>query len=235
MNHNTQITADIHQKQALYDFLAQFATEHKRQKIEEVVRLRTRYITVVLEDIYQPQNASAVVRSCDCFGIQDLYVIENRNVFEIKSGVTLGASKWVDIYRYNHPGRNNTVDCLKALKEKGYRLVATTPHRQDCLLEDLSIEGKMALLFGTEELGLSDTALSMADESVRIPMYGFTESFNISVSVALCLFHLVRTLHHSRLDWQLSREEQLDIKLNWIKKIVNRADLLEKKFLQEYR
>ncbi len=226
---------DIQQKQALYHFLSQFATENKRQKIEEVVRQRTRYITVVLEDIYQPQNASAVVRTCDCFGVQDIHVIENRNVFELKSGVTLGASKWVDIYRYNQAGQNNTLECLTSLKQKGYRLVATTPHRKDCLLQDLSLEGKMALLFGTEELGLSDTALSMADEFVRIPMYGFTESFNISVSVALCLYHLIHALHRSSIAWRLSPHEQLDIKLNWIKKVVNRADLLEKKFFQQAR
>ncbi len=220
-------------KTALYEYLSGFATENKRSKIEQVLDHRTRYVTVVLEDIYQPQNASAVVRSCDCFGIQDLYVIENRNIFEVKAGVTLGASKWVDIHRYNRANEDNTVTCLTELKQRGYRLIATTPHRDDCLLHELPLEGKMALLFGTEELGLSETALSMADEYVRIPMFGFTESFNISVSVAICLYHIISALHQSDIQWQLTPEERLDIKLNWIRKIINRPDLLEKKFFEE--
>ncbi|MDQ7065275.1 MAG: RNA methyltransferase [candidate division KSB1 bacterium] len=222
------MTPDV--KAALYDYLSGFATENKRRKIEQVLDHRTRYVTVVLEDIYQPQNASAVVRSCDCFGVQDLYVIENRNIFEVKAGVVLGASKWVDIHRFNHTNIDNTVACLTELKKRGYRLVATTPHRDDCMLEDLPLDGKMALLFGTEELGLSDTALSMADEYVRIPMFGFTESFNISVSVALCLYHIITALHKSDLPWRLTPVERLDIKLNWIRKVINRPDLLEKKF-----
>lgn len=219
--------------EALYRYLCQFITENKRQKIEEVVQQRTRYVTVVLEDIYQPQNASAVVRTCDCFGVQDIYAIENRNVFELKAGVTLGASKWVDIHRYNRRDRDNTAACLHDLKARGYRLVATTPHRHDCLLQDLSLQGKMALLFGTEELGLSETALSMADEFVRIPMYGFTESFNISVSVAICLYHIIHALRRSELPWRLTAEEQLQVKLNWVRQILPRPDLLEKQFLKE--
>ncbi|MDQ7052322.1 MAG: TrmH family RNA methyltransferase [candidate division KSB1 bacterium] len=119
------MTPDV--KAALYDYLSGFATENKRRKIEQVLDHRTRYVTVVLEDIYQPQNASAVVRSCDCFGVQDLYVIENRNIFEVKAGVVLGASKWVDIHRFNHTNIDNTVACLTELKKRGYRLVATTP------------------------------------------------------------------------------------------------------------
>ena len=220
-------------KQQLYAYLANFATTNKREKIEQVVAYRTRYLTVVLEDIYQAQNASAVIRSCDCFGVQDLHVIENRNQFAIKVGVTQGASKWVDIHRYNQQDTSNTQLCLQTLKRQGYRIIATSPHRNDSPLADLSLDGKMALVFGAEELGLSQEALALADEFVHIPMFGFTESFNISVSVAICLYHITTALHQSEMPWQLTPEEALNVKLSWIKKVVNRADLLEKKFLRE--
>ncbi len=221
------------QKQALYDYLSTFATENKRRKIEQVLVHRTRYLTVVLEDIYQPQNASAVVRSCECFGIQDLHVIENRNRFAVKVGVTQGAAKWIDIHRYHRPGQNSTRDCLQTLREQGYRLIATTPHRGDTTPDELPLAGKMALMFGTEELGLSEEALNLADEFLRIPMYGFTESFNLSVSVAICLYALVHRLADSGIDWHLSPEEKIDIRLNWIKKIIPRGETLERAFLQK--
>ncbi|MFO7999037.1 MAG: RNA methyltransferase, partial [Bacteroidales bacterium] len=155
-------------RRELLDHLSGFLTERRLERMKQVLDQRTRFLTVVLEDIYQSHNASAVLRSCECFGIQDVHIIENRNAFEVNPEVVMGASKWLDLHRYQNQD-TNTADCLKELKSSGYRLVAATPHKNDCLLEDLPLEEKTALIFGTEMEGLSETALQMADGFVTIP------------------------------------------------------------------
>ncbi len=224
---------DRETKIQLTEYLGTFITDHKKMRFEEVLAWRTRHITVVLEDIYQPHNASATIRSCDCFGVQDLHVIENRNRYTLSPGVSVGASKWVTLHRHNRRDRENTTSCLQQLRESGYRLIATTPHREDKLLHELPVDEPLALLFGTEETGLSDTALEMADEYLRIPMFGFTESFNISVSVALTLYELTKRLHGTEVNWRLSEEEIIDLRLAWSRKVVSRFRQLEEKFFQE--
>ncbi|HEB85038.1 MAG TPA: TrmH family RNA methyltransferase [Bacteroidetes bacterium] len=221
-------------KRELIDFLSEHITDARRELFETVLAGRTRYLTVVLEDIYQPHNASAVIRTCDGFGVQDLHVIENRNRYTLNPGVSLGASKWVTLHRYNRRGKDNTTRALQGLKERGYRLIATTPHTDEKRLDELPLEeGPIALLFGTELEGLSETALALAEEHVRIPMTGFSESFNISVSAAICLYDLTMRLKNSGLRWELSEEEKLEVKLQWLRASVRRAEKLEKRFFDE--
>lgn len=220
-------------KYRLLTYLEQYVSENKRTLIASSLDNRTRHITVVLEDIYQPQNASAVVRTCDCFGIQDLHVIENTNEYILNPRVVLGASKWVDIHQYNKPESNNTVECIEKLKNKGYRILATSPDRDCPSINDVEIKDKTALLFGTELYGLQPRTIEMADELVTIPMYGFTESFNLSVSAAICLNTLVGKLHASDVKWHLTQEERQEITLEWYKKIVNRSEILVKDFLSK--
>ena len=218
----------------LIKHLSQFITENKRQKIEDALQNRTYYLTVVLEDIYQPHNASAVVRTCDCFGIQKIHVIENKNLYKVNPDVTLGSSKWVDIVHHNKSS-NNTRSCLEELKNSGYRIIATTPHKNDTNLEDLLLDQKTALIFGTEKEGLSQDALDMADGFVKIPMFGFTESLNISVCAAISIHHLSMKLRNTGKPWQLTEEEKNIVRLNWIRGIINRSDLLEKDFLDNFQ
>ena len=225
---------DLSQKKHLLDYLSGFITENKKNKFDEIIKHRTRYITVVLEDIFQTHNASAVLRTCDCFGIQDVHIIENKNKYEVNSDVALGASKWLNLIKYNKK-ENNTYDTLSGLKKQGYRIIATSPHKNDTFLKDFSIKGKFALVFGTELEGLTDIVINNADEFVKIPMYGFTESFNISLSAALSLFYFSEKLRHSKVKWQLTEEEIIDIKINWAKSVVKRPDLLIKKFASNYR
>lgn len=216
------------------DFLQQFVSERRVGLIDKNIANRTKYVTVVLENIFQPQNASAVIRSCDCFGIQDLHVIENSNEYRLNPDVVMGASKWVDLYRYNRT-HNNTLETIKTLKEKGYRIVATTPHTNDVLLPDFDVsKGKAAFFFGTELTGLSDIVMDNADEFVKIPMYGFTESFNISVSAALVLSNLSTLIRQENVAWQLSEEERLELKLEWLKKTIKRGDELLEEQLQRW-
>jgi tRNA (guanosine-2'-O-)-methyltransferase len=217
-------------QEQLYEYLAQFITENKRSKIEDIVQWRTRYLTVVLEDIYQPHNASAVLRTCECFGIQDVHIIENRNKYTVNPDVVMGSTKWMNLHKYNGK-ENNTPDALLKLKADGYRIVATTPHTNDCNITDLDLsKGKVALVMGTEIDGITQTVFDMADEFVKIPMYGFTESFNISVTAAMCLHVLSGKLRGSDLPWQLSAEEQLLLKTDWVRNILTKPDLVEAEF-----
>lgn len=217
----------------LIQYLEQFVSQNKQDKISEVLAQRTNYITVVLENIFQPHNASAVLRSCDCFGIQDLHVIENENEYSPNKAVTIGANKWIDIHHYKEK-ENNTFDALRSLKAEGYRLVATTPHKDDVTLDELDIEkGKFALVFGTEKDGLTEEALAECDEFVKIPMVGFSESFNISVSAAICLHHVTNKLRQSDLKWGLTEKEIEDIKLDWYSKVVRNSDIILEDFQKQ--
>lgn len=216
--------------QDLIDHLSSFISDAKKEGMEAVLNKRTRYITVVLEDIYQPHNASAVIRSCDGFGIQDLHVIENQNEYTLNPNVAQGAHKWIDLLRYNHPGRSNTKACIMALREKGYLVYATSPHAAELNIDEVDLNRRAAFIFGTELSGLSDQARDLADHQVRIPMYGFTESYNLSVSVALLLQRVITKLHQSEINWQLEESEKQSIRLNWYRKSVKNAAILEKVF-----
>lgn len=218
----------------LLKYLSSVVTPERLSLYNKIVENRTNYITVVLEDIFQPQNASAVLRSCDCFGIQNVHVIENRNEFQVDTEVSLGSSKWVTLNTYNEK-ENNSLKTIQALKKEGYRIVATSPHINDVELPDFDVsKGKMALIFGSELPGISETVKREADEFLKIPMFGFTESFNISVSAAIILHHLTDKLHNTEtINWQLTEEEKTEIKIQWIKNTAKKSALIEKRFWEE--
>lgn len=220
------------QKKELITRLTPFVTEHRLARMLDVLSRRTRYLTIVVEDIYQSQNASAVLRSCECFGVQDVHIIENLNKYEINPDVALGANKWLSMHKYNEKDFN-TPDCLSHLKKQNYRIIATTPHQDDCLLEELPLDNKIALLFGTEMKGLSKEAIDMADGFMKIPMAGFTESFNISVSAAICLYHLAPKIRKEVKGWQLSEEEHTDILLLWLTLSVKNSNGIISHFQRE--
>ena len=217
----------------LIQYLQQFVTERRVKLFDTRLQNRTRYLTLVLEDIYQPHNASAVLRSCECFGVQDVHIIENRNAYRINPDVALGSYKWLTLKRYNQQ-KENTRYALENLKKEGYRIVAATPRHNKCLLEDFDLAGGMiALMFGSELNGLSPVALEMADEFIRIPMVGFTESLNISVSAAICIHFLTSVLRKSELPWHLNEEEKQELKLTWLKNTIKKADSIQKKFMDD--
>lgn len=223
----------IDQQEQLISYFSRFITLEKLAKIDRILVNRTRHVTIALEDVYQSLNISAILRSAECFGIQDVHVIEQRHAFVHNEGVDRGAAQWLSIHRYNQPDQDNMVSCIRSLKQSGYTIVATTPEKYDCLIEDVPLDKKTAWLFGTEMVGLSDQALAQADMRVKIPMFGFTQSFNISVSVALCLYSFVSRLHKSDVQWRMNYEQMLGIKLDWMRTMLSRADLLEKLFWQE--
>jgi tRNA (guanosine-2'-O-)-methyltransferase len=223
---------EAHHQQYL-EYLQELITAERLQKMREVLKYRTRFLTVVIEDIYQPHNASAVLRSCECFGVLDVHIIENRNTYQVNPDVALGASKWINIHRYN-AARENTQECIDTLREKGYRIVAATPHVNDCFLEDLPMTRPTAIVLGNEKEGLSSLVTEQADAFVKIPMFGFTESFNISVSAALCLYSLTASIHQGSIPWQLSEAEQRETLIQWIENTIKHPDTVRQGFIKRF-
>ncbi|MBQ0015689.1 MAG: RNA methyltransferase [Bacteroidales bacterium] len=209
-------TLDHRERLALYERAAELFSDNKRQLFDRLAAQRTRHVTVVLEDVYQSHNASAVLRSCDCFGVQDVHVVENRNRYCPNPDVAMGSNKWVDIYK-----RSSILDTYDALRAKGYRIVATLPHENDTMIGDLDVSQPTALVFGTELTGLTQEAIDHADAYVKVPMYGFTESFNISVCAALSLYALTERMRRSNIQWQLTDEDQTTLKLYWAMQVIH--------------
>ena len=203
-------------RQHVIDYLSGFINEARRARLQRVLRERTRHITVVLEDVYQPQNASAVVRTCECLGIQELHVIENRYEYRLNPAVVQGSSKWIELVKHNREDEDNTRPCIEALKQRGYRVIAMDPAPGGKTVEQLDISGKLALCFGSEEPGLSASLVELADETVRIPLHGFTQSYNLSVSAGISLYTLVTALRHSGVDWRLDEQDATELHIKWL-------------------
>lgn len=212
------------------EYLRNFVTDEKNALFDRLIDLRTDYVTLVLEDLYQSHNQSAVMRSADCYGIQEVHLIENRNAYDSTSTVSQGARQWLTLHRHRK-AENNTPETIARLKAEGYRIVATTPHTNDVLVDEVDLErGKMAFFFGTELTGLSDDVISEADEFVKIPMYGFTESLNVSVCAAIVMYSITRRLHGSSLDWHLSEHKKNEVLLQWYRNAVKASDEILERF-----
>jgi tRNA (guanosine-2'-O-)-methyltransferase len=234
----------------LLEHMSGFVTENRLELFHRILDDRTRYITVLLEDVYQAQNASAVLRTCDCVGVQDVHIVEEINAYEINPDVSVGSNLWLSLHHYNSgrpatreaymrkpdpAGGEYIVKAIQALRKDGYRIVATSPHKGGITPDNFDLEkGKAAFMFGTEQEGLSEKALRMADEFIQIPMVGFTESFNISVSAALILYTLRKRLEHSDIHWRIGEEEKALILRDWLRGSIKLGKQIEKKFLREH-
>lgn len=227
---------NVETKKGLVTYLEQFVTPQRRQLIQKNIELRTRHIAVMLENIYQPHNASAVLRSCDCFGVQDAYIIEDINEYRINPEVAMGATKWLTLHRFQSSADNSTGRCLEEMRAAGYTVVATTLRPGAVMLPDIPIDRKLALCFGTEEDGLSDYVHEQADLYLQIPMYGFTQSFNISVSAALSLYELTKRMRQpdSNVEWQLSAAERLDLLVDWLVKASTHGKALARQYFRDH-
>jgi tRNA (guanosine-2'-O-)-methyltransferase len=220
---------DINTK--LLTYLEGFVTDKRKKLFRNILQDRTRHFTVVLEDIYQQHNASAVIRSCDIFGIQDVHVIENKYKSKVSKNIAKGSQKWLSFHNYKED-TNNTLECLNSLKSKGYQIIATTPHNNSSILHDFDISKKSAFVFGVEKTGVSDLVINNADGILKIPMVGFTESLNISVAAAIILENLTFKLRNSSVDWKLTNEEQKILYASWIEKTIKNVDEIKERFIK---
>ena len=211
----------------LLQYLESYLTDRRKQRFDEVLANRTRHFTVAIEDIYQLHNTSAVLRSCDIFGIQDVHIIEDKYSDRIDGEIAMGAQKWVEVMKHS-----SAESCVDKMRSKGYQIVATTPHEEGHSLEEFDIRRPSCFFFGKEADGLSDIILHQADCFLTIPMYGFTESLNISVSAAIILQHVTSKLHESDLDWHLTEAEKFELRLDWCKKTIKSIDQIIERFNQ---
>lgn len=210
----------------LLEYLEDFITPERKERFEKILRKRTKYVTVAIEDVFQLHNTSAVIRSCEVFGIQEAHVIEDRFGKRLDKNIAMGAEQWVDVKRYS-----STQNCLEKLREDGYQIIATTPHNDSCLLENFKLDAKSALFFGTEKEGLSQAVLDNADGFLKISMVGFTESLNISVAAAIILQQLRTQLDDSSIQWHLTEIEKLEKMLDWTKKSIKSIDDILERYL----
>jgi tRNA (guanosine-2'-O-)-methyltransferase len=213
---------------AYLEFLENILTDNRKERFLNVLKNRTNHFTIAVEDIFQMHNTSAVMRSCEVFGIQELNVIEQRYGKSIDKEIAMGAQKWVDINAFD-----SISGCVDSLKAKGYQIIATTPHENDCLMDDFDISKPSALFFGTERDGLSEEILQKADGFLKIPMVGFTESLNISVSAAIIIQNLMHRLRNSDINWQLSEEEILKKRLQWARSSIKDIKRIEARYYKE--
>ena len=209
----------------LLNYLEGFLTENRKEGFLRVLQNRTKHFTIAMEDVYQLHNTSAVMRSCEVFGIQELNVIEQKFGKRIDSEIAMGAQKWVDVFRFN-----SVQVCLDSMREKGYQIIATSPHNDSCLLHEFDITKPAALFFGTESEGLSEEVLQQADGFLKIPMVGYTESLNISVSAAIIIQDITNRLRQSNLNWKLSEDEMLEKRLDWARKSIKDIEYIERKY-----
>lgn len=214
----------------ILEHLSSFVTQQRLDLMAQVMAKRTRNICVALEDIYQPHNVSAVLRSCDCFGIQDVHIVDPSNTFKDRKTVSLGAAKWLTTTRY----RDGLDTCVTSLKQRGYRILASTLRPGATTVQEVDCDQKIAVFFGNEEEGLSKRAHDLADEWITMPMVGFTQSFNISVTVALMLQRLTDHLQTSSDNWHLSLEEQQSLTLEWLLRDVRGSEKVVRRYLAEH-
>ncbi|MDR1896899.1 MAG: RNA methyltransferase [Prevotellaceae bacterium] len=215
----------------IISYLSQFALDKRVELMREKILNRTRYLSICVEDAFQPQNTSAILRSAEAFGVQDIHIIETTYKYNVNPDIALGSDKWVNMKKYPSTDR-----AIESLKTQGYRIVATIPQQNATDLEHFDFtKGKSAIFFGTELTGLSKYAINHADEYLYIPMYGFVESLNISVAAAITMYTLTTRLRNSTLNWQLAKNEQNIILLDWLKKSIRSSDMILQRFFEKHK
>jgi tRNA (guanosine-2'-O-)-methyltransferase len=221
------------EKAGLYLYLKEYLTAERLKLIEDTSAQRTRHISFGLEDVYQEHNAGALVRTCECFGIQDLYVIENHHEFRASPNISRGSYKWINSI-YFRRSEDPIQDCIANIKSKGYRLAATTPGRNSVPLEELNLETPTLFFFGKEKHGLDQQIIDAADVQTHIPMSGVTESLNVSVAAGVTAHHITSRLKSSDIPWQLSEEDLLDLRIEWTLHSIRSPKMLLRNYLRTH-
>ncbi len=217
------------QRSNIIEKLSSVINDERFVRLEEVLDQRTRYLTVVLDDIYLPQNASAVIRTSKCIGIQDIHIIEERNQHKTNRDVVKGSSKWMDLHRHE----SARTECIENLKQQNYKIVAMTLSEDSIPLEELPINEKLSLCFGCEDTGLHKEIENNADYKVQIPITGFTQSYNLSVSAGISLYYLMYKIKETNQNWQLTKEEKEKLLIKWLSKSTPAGKILLDKYKEE--
>ena len=208
--------------QARIDYLSQFVMERRLERFRQILDLRTAYVQLALQDTYHMHNASAVLRSSDAFGMQRVHLIRDKFAKEIDTEIALGAQKWLDIQQHS-----SNESLFAYAQDQGMSLVATSPHKGAARIETLDLTRPVLIMLGTEREGLTDDAFAKADQTLHIPMYGFTESLNLSVTASLIFHGLRQRLEQSERSYGLVDKEKQRILLDWLRTSVKDSGRLE--------
>lgn len=211
----------------LFEYLKQFLTEERLRKIEHFSQRSSDFVLPILEDVYQFRNAAAIVRSVEACGFHKVIALEEENIFNPNLSVTKGAETWVEIEKKPH-----SLDTLKDIKNQGYKILAVSPEKNATMLPNYTIQSPVALVFGTEKEGVSEEFLDFADETLAIPMYGFTESFNVSVAAAICFYDLKQKLLKSNINYYLSGEKLLKTQIRWAVNSIRSGEEILNRYLK---
>lgn len=207
-----------------FNYLKQFLTTARLEKIEKYAPESTGFILPVMEDIFQFRNAAAIVRSAEACGIHKIVALEKDHIFNPNLKVTKGAENWVEVEKLPYD-----IETLKQIKARGFKIVAVSPENNATHLPDFKIEQPISLVFGTEHEGVTEEILDFADETVSIPMFGFTQSYNVSVAAAICFYDLRQKLENSDIDFKIPAEQILDLKIRWaVNSLQSGAEILRK-------
>ena len=209
------------------EYLKSFLLESRIETLNQALDMRTDYITVLTENMFHAQNASAIVRHCEAFGVQNIHTIEELCPFLPTLNIALGTDKWIGLHRHA-----TTTEALSSLRSEGYRIIATTPHHKSCTPETFDVtKGKFALVFGTEKTGVSEEVMAAADEFLQIPMCGMVDSLNVSASAAILIYMLSQRMRLECKDWQLDEELRTRTLYEWYRYAVRDSEaLLERKY-----
>ncbi|MEG2078370.1 RNA methyltransferase [Chryseobacterium sp.] len=211
-----------------YEYLKQFLTEERLRKIEHFAPESSDFVLPVLEDVYQFRNAAAIVRSVEACGFHKVVALQEENNFEPNLKVTKGADTWVEVEKLP---RN--MESFQKIKDKGYKIVVVSLENNAKMLPEYEITEPIALVFGTEMEGVSQEILDFADETLAIPMYGFTRSFNVSVAASICMYELKQKLMKSTIDYKLNEEKLLKMKIRWAVNSIKSGKQILAKYLRE--
>ena len=187
-----------------------------------------------MEDLIDPHNVNAVFRTGECLGIQKFHVIDNEQHFHVGKGVSKGSTKWIDIDCYDAEGGLNSESAIQKIKDKGLRLLVTSPSAKAIPINEIDISKPLALVIGNERDGVSDIMKRSADQLISIPMYGFTESFNVSVASAILIHSLSNRIHQEVVNWEISEQVKANYRFEWYKKSMARPDYYQKFFVKAY-
>lgn len=211
-----------------FEYLKQFLTEERLAKIEHFSKESSDFVLPVMDDVYQFRNAAAIIRSVEACAFHKVVAMEEENVFNPNLTVTKGAETWVEVEKMP-----KNIASLQNIKDRGYKILAVSLEKNAVMLPEYEIAEPIALVFGTEQAGVSEEVIDFADETLAIPMFGFTRSYNVSVAAGICMYELKQKLLKSNIDYKLNEQKLLEMQVRWAVNSISSGKEIYAKYLAE--
>ncbi|MEG0927809.1 MULTISPECIES: TrmH family RNA methyltransferase [Chryseobacterium] len=211
-----------------FEYLKQFLTEERLAKIKHFSQESSDFVLPVMDDVYQFRNAAAIIRSVEACAFHKVVAMEEENVFNPNLTVTKGAETWVEVEKMP-----KNIASLQNIKDRGYKILAVSLEKNAVMLPEYEITEPIALVFGTEQAGVSEEVIDFADETLAIPMFGFTRSYNVSVAAGICMYELKQKLLKSNIDYKLNEQKLLEMQIRWAVNSISSGKEIYAKYLAE--